>query len=92
MSLIRRKKHQHVEYTGPVLIPLKRAAEILNLDESTVRKGEAGTGGLTKVRQGTGKRQRVSLVLQEVQSHVESLIKHARTSYERTEHHLREVG
>ena len=36
----------------PKLIPLARAAEMLDLDESTVRKGGAGTAHLTKVRHG----------------------------------------
>ncbi|HEY9405792.1 MAG TPA: hypothetical protein VIQ24_24290 [Pyrinomonadaceae bacterium] len=91
MSLIRRKKQPQVEYQGPVLIPLKQAAAILCLDESTLRKGEAGTVHLTRVRQGTGRRQRVFLVLHEVQAHVESLIAHARSLDERTERHLRIV-
>jgi len=89
MSLIRRKKQPKVKYTGPVLIPLKQAAEILCLDESTLRKGEAGTGSLTRVRQGEGKRQRVFFVLQEVQAHIESLVAHARSLDERTNRHLR---
>ena len=90
MSLIRRKKQQ-LEYTGPRLIPLRQAAEILCLDESTVRKGEAGTAHLKRVRQGTGQRQRIFLILEEVQAHIESLIEHARSLDERTERHLRAV-
>lgn len=89
MSLIRRKKKAEVQYTGPVLIPLRQAAQILSLDESTIRKGEAGTADLTLVRQGTGQRQRVFLVLEEVQAHVESQIAHARALKERMERHLK---
>lgn len=89
MSLIRREKRSHAEYTGPVLITLREAAAILCLDESTLRKGEAGTGGLKRVRQGEGKRQRVFFILSEVQAHVESLVAHAVSLDERTERHLR---
>jgi hypothetical protein len=39
---------------------------ILDLDESTLRKGQAGTESLTQVRRGHGKRQRVSFILEEV--------------------------
>jgi hypothetical protein len=42
------------------------AAVILNLDESTLRKGLAGTESLTQVRRGHGKRQRVSFILEEI--------------------------
>ncbi len=42
------------------------AASILDLDESTIRKGLAGTDTLTHVRRGQGKRQRLSLILEEV--------------------------
>jgi hypothetical protein len=73
MSLIRRGERQKV-----TLIRLKQAAEMLNLDESTVRKGCAGTAHLTKVRQGSGRRQRISLVLEEVEAHIESLVRYAR--------------
>ena len=44
------------------LINLCCGATILNLDESTVRKGLCGTENLTQVRQG----RRVSLILEEV--------------------------
>jgi len=42
------------------------AGMILDLDESTLRKGKAGTELLTQVRRGDGKRQRVSFILEEV--------------------------
>lgn len=48
------------------LIGLCCAAALLDLDESTIRKGLCGTDVLTQVRRGSGKRQRVSLVLEEV--------------------------
>ena len=90
MSLIRRKKQTlKVTYTGPVLIRLQQAADILCLDESTIRKGAAGTAHLTKVRQGAGKRQRICLILGEVEAHVASLVEHARSLNERTDRHLR---
>lgn len=42
------------------------AARILDLNVSTLRKGEAGTENLTQVRRGSGKRQRISFILEEV--------------------------
>jgi hypothetical protein len=42
------------------------AGMLLDLDESTIRKGKAGTENLTQVRRGNGKRQRVSFILEEV--------------------------
>lgn len=59
MSLIRTKQTE-------TLIGLCCAAVMLNLDESTLRKGLAGTGELTQVRRGSGKRQRVSFIFEEV--------------------------
>ncbi len=56
MSLIRKQ----------TLIPPCCAGTLLDLDESTLRKGEAGTESLTQVRRGNGKRQRVSFILEEV--------------------------
>ena len=56
MSLIRRK----------TLISPCCASALLDLDESTLRKGQAGTESLTQVRRGNGKRQRISFVLEEV--------------------------
>ena len=56
MSLIKKK----------TLIGLCCAAALLDLDESTIRKGLCGTDGLTIVRRGTGKRQRVSMILEEI--------------------------
>jgi len=58
MSLINRKSN--------TLIPLCCAARMLDLDESTLRKGQAGTESLTQVRRGHGKRQRVSFILEEI--------------------------
>ncbi len=42
------------------------AGSLLDLHESTLRKGQAGTENLTQVRRGAGKRQRVSFILEEV--------------------------
>ncbi len=74
MSLIRRK--------GPApaytLITLQEAAEMLRLDESTIRKGLAGTDVLTKVRLGRGQRQRIRLVKEEVEAYIASMVEHAR--------------
>lgn len=56
MSLTRRK----------TLISPCCAAVLLDLDESTLRKGQAGTESLTQVRRGNGKRQRISFILEEV--------------------------
>lgn len=58
MSLIKRKSQ--------TLIASCCAGMILDLDESTLRKGQAGTENLTQVRRGNGKRQRVSFILEEV--------------------------
>ncbi len=48
------------------LVNLCCAARMLDLDESTLRKGQAGTESLTQVRRGNGRRQRVSSILEEV--------------------------
>ncbi len=58
MSLIKRKSQ--------TLIAPCCAGLLLDLDESTLRKGQAGTENLTQVRRGNGKRQRVSFILEEV--------------------------
>jgi len=58
MSLINRKSQ--------TLIAPCCAALLLDLDESTLRKGLAGTQSLTQVRRGNGKRQRVSFILEEI--------------------------
>lgn len=42
------------------------AGALLDLHESTLRKGQAGTENLTQVRRGSGKRQRISFILEEV--------------------------
>ena len=56
MSLIKKK----------TLINICCAATLLDLDESTIRQGKCGTEDLTIVRKGTGKRQRLSVILEEV--------------------------
>ncbi len=58
MSLLNRKSQ--------TLIAPCCAGILLDLDESTLRKGQAGTENLTQVRRGNGKRQRVSFILEEV--------------------------
>ncbi len=58
MSLIKRQR--------TTLIAPCCAGLLLDLDESTLRKGQAGTESLTQVRRGNGKRQRVSFILEEV--------------------------
>jgi len=58
MSLLKR--------TSQTLIGACCAARLLDLDESTLRKGLAGTESLTQVRRGYGKRQRVSFILEEI--------------------------
>ena len=58
MSLIKRKSN--------TLIAPCCAGMILDLDESILRKGQAGTESLTQVRRGNGKRQRISFILEEV--------------------------
>lgn len=83
MSLIRRKKKPRIidtldDFEELRLIPLRKAAALLCLDASTVRKGQAGTEHLLKIRQGTGKRQRVFLLRSEVEAHLHSLVEHAR--------------
>lgn len=42
------------------------ASVLLDLSESSLRKGVAGTETLTQVRRGNGKRQRISFILEEV--------------------------
>lgn len=56
MSLIKRQ----------TLIGLCCAARLLDLDESTIRQKKCGTEDLTHIRRGSGKRQRISLILEEV--------------------------
>lgn len=69
MSLIRRNNR---------LINLCCAAEKLDLDESTIRAGGCGTDGLTLIRRGKGKRQRISLIREEVDALVDKLIEDAK--------------
>ena len=57
MSLIRKSE---------TLIGVCCASVLLDLDESTLRKGHAGTESLTQVRHGNGKRQRVHFILEEI--------------------------
>ena len=83
MSLIRPSKQQIELPKELQLLTLKEAAELLRLDESTVRKGHAGTAHLTKVRQGGGKRRRVFLVRSEVEQHIRQMIDEARDKQER---------
>ena len=42
------------------------AAALLDLDESSLRKGCAGTENLTQVRHGSGKRQRIHFIPEEI--------------------------
>ena len=58
MSLIRKQSQ--------TLVAPRCAAMLLDLDESTLRKGKAGTESLTQVRRGSGKRQRISFILEEI--------------------------
>ncbi len=81
MSLIRRKPKAESPF-----MPLKEAAELLSLDESTVRKGLAGTEHFTKVRQGKGQKQRIFLLRAEVDAHLQSLITNAIAQKERHLH------
>jgi hypothetical protein len=80
VSLIRRTPESKDKVT---LIPLKEAAETLRLSTSAIRQRKAGTDGLTLVRQGTGKRQPIFLIREEVEAHIESLVEHARARKER---------
>ncbi len=58
MSLIRK---QSQTFIAPCC-----AARLLDLDESTLRKGQAGTESLTQIRHGNGKRQRIHFILEEI--------------------------
>ena len=58
MSLIRKKSQ--------TLIPVCCASILLELSESALLKGIAGTETLTRVRRGHGKRQRLSFILEEI--------------------------
>ena len=57
MSLIRKSE---------TLIGVCRASTLLDLDESTRRKGQAGTQDLTQTRHENGQRQRVHFILEEI--------------------------
>ncbi len=75
MSLINRK--------SPTLVAPCCAAILLDLDESTLRKGKAGTESLTQVRRGSGKRQRISFILEEIISLKTEWIEAAQKSHSR---------
>ncbi|MGI8849349.1 MAG: hypothetical protein ACR2HT_04195 [Pyrinomonadaceae bacterium] len=81
MSLIKRKSQ--------TLIAPCCAGLLLDLDESTLRKGQAGTEMLTQVRRGNGKRQRVSFILEEILQLKTEWIEAAQS---RTKNVLRLVG
>ncbi len=80
MSLIKGKSQ--------TLIGACCAATLLDLDESTLRKGLAGTESLTQVRRGYGKRQRVSFILEEILDLKVEWIEAA----QKTKHQMRLVG
>jgi hypothetical protein len=75
MSLIRRKPK--ADTVSSPFIPLRDVALMLCLDESTIRKGKAGTDHFTLIRQGTGERQRIFLLKSEVEAHLAGLINYA---------------
>ncbi len=58
MSLLNRKSQ--------TLIAPCCAGMLLDLDESTLRKGNAGTENLTRIKCGSGLRQRTHFILEEV--------------------------
>lgn len=72
-GLIRRKPTS----TTSKFIKLREAAQMLDLDESTVRKGRAGTKDLHLIRQGDGPRARIFLLRAEVEEHCNQLIANA---------------
>lgn len=63
-----------IETDMDALIPLRKAAELLGLDSSTIRKRSAGTASLTIVRQG----RKLFLVRGEIIAHRKKLIDDAR--------------
>ncbi len=63
-----------VETDLDALVPLRKAAELLGLDPSTIRKRAAGTAHLTIVHQG----RKLFLVLGEIIAHRKKLIDDAR--------------
>jgi predicted DNA-binding transcriptional regulator AlpA len=79
MSLIRRKTATPITER---LMTLQEATEILGLDESTIRKGGAGTAHLTKVRLGDSRRAPVRLVRSEVEAFIRDLIDDGRARNE----------
>jgi hypothetical protein len=82
MSLIRRKKRDDAVVASP-FVPLREAAQILRLDESTIRQRKAGTESLTLVRQGTGPRARIFLLRSQLDEHVAALISQSEALYEK---------
>ena len=63
------------------LITVKEAAKMLGLAEKTVHNHRGGTCKLTRIRRGRS----VRMIRQEVQQHLESLIKAAQKSHEKND-------
>lgn len=63
------------------LITVKEAAKMLGLAEKTVHNHRGGTCNLTRIRRGRS----VRMVRQEVQQHLESLIKAAQRRHEKND-------
>lgn len=63
------------------LITVKEAAKMLGLAEKTVHNQRGGTCKLTRIRRGRS----VRMIRQEVQQHLESLIKAAQRSHEKND-------
>ena len=63
------------------LITVKEAAKMLGLAEKTVHNHRGGTCKLTRIRRGRS----VRMIRQEVQQHLESLIKAAQRSHEKND-------
>lgn len=63
------------------LITVKEAAKMLGLAEKTVHNRGGGTCNLTRIRRGRS----VRMIRQEVQQHLESLIKAAQRRHEKND-------
>jgi len=63
------------------LITVKEAAKMLGVAEKTVHNHRGGTCKLTRIRRGRS----VLMIRQEVQQHLESLIKAAQKSHEKND-------
>jgi hypothetical protein len=63
------------------LITVKEAAKMLGLAEKTVHNHRGGTCKLTRIRRGRS----VRMIRQEVQQHLESLIKTAQRRHEKND-------